>query len=372
MAFNRADFYLLLDRMHEHNASDMHLSADEHPFMRKDGTLIRQDDLLSSACDLETVARELLNDVQNQVFVKQRHVDIAITSKNNKRYRINIYRDRGNVSFAIRLLDDKFKSLKELNLPSQLEQFAKLRDGLVLITGPTGSGKSTTLASIIDTINQHCSSHIITVEDPIEYVHQNRKSLIHQRELHTDVPSFDSAVRAALREDPDVILIGEMRDIETMRAAITAAETGHLVFSTLHTGDCVGAIDRMIGVFNADEQLTIRQQLSMVLRAVVAQHLLPVANGEGRVPLAEVLLVNPAVANLIRTAKPSQIYSLMEIGAAEGMLTLEFALADLVNQNVILEEDARRLARDPSAMISRLRRLRHGPILPGNSYKGSR
>ena len=242
-----------------------------------------------------------------------------------------------------------------------------MKDGLVLVTGPTGSGKSTTLASIIDKINRTRADHIITVEDPIEYVHTNKKSLIHQRELYSDVQTFDGAIRAALREDPDVMLIGEMRDVETIRAAITAAETGHLVFSTLHTGDCVGAIDRMIGVFSAEEQLAIRQQLSMVLRAVVAQHLLPVADGDGRVPLAEVMFVTSAVANLIRTSKPSQIYSLMEIGSSEGMLTADFALAELVYRNQILEEDGRRLARDPAAMVSRLQRLRGG-ISPGSAY----
>ncbi len=364
--FTKAEFDQLLQRMLDQSASDLHLSSDEHPFMRCDGKLIKQEDIYSTAGELEQVACQILNESQRAVFAKQHHVDIAL-SHGGQRYRVNVYRDRGNVSFAIRLLDNEFRSLEELNLPPQLDRLTQLQDGLVLVTGPTGSGKSTTLASIIDKINRTRSDHIITVEDPIEYVHSNKNSLIHQRELYTDVQSFDGAVRAALREDPDVMLIGEMRDVETIRAAITAAETGHLVFSTLHTGDCVGAIDRVIGVFNADEQLAIRQQLSMVLRAVVAQHLLPVARGGGRVPLTEVLFVNPAVANLIRTSKPSQIYSLMEIGASEGMLTVEYALADLVYKNVILEEDARRLARDPAAMMSRLQRLR-GSGSSGPSY----
>ncbi len=364
--FTKAQFELLLQRMLERGASDLHLSSDEHPFMRMDGKLVKQEDLYSTAAELEQVAEQVLNPNQRLVFQDQHHVDIAI-SQGGERYRVNVYRDRGNVSFAIRLLDNEFRSLEELNLPPQLDKFTQLQDGLVLVTGPTGSGKSTTLASVIDKINRTRSDHIITVEDPIEYVHSNKQSLIHQRELHTDVQTFDGAVRAALREDPDVMLIGEMRDVETIRAAITAAETGHLVFSTLHTGDCVGAIDRVIGVFNADEQLAIRQQLSMVLRAVVAQHLLPVASGGGRVPLTEVLFVTSAVANLIRTSKPSQIYSLMEIGSAEGMLTVEYALADLVFKNMILEDDARRLARDPSAMMSRLQRLRGmGPA--GSSF----
>ena len=364
MAFTRADFYQLLERMVEQGASDLHLSSDEYPFLRCDGALVRQDDAYSTAMELEEVAAELMNDSQADVFREKRHVDMALSAGRDDRFRVNVYRDRGNVSFAIRLLDKEFRTLQELNLPDQLDSFSEMKDGLVLVTGPTGSGKSTTLASIINKINQTRSCHIITVEDPIEYVHGNQRSLVHQRELYTDVPSFADAVRAALREDPDVLLIGEMRDQETIRAAVTAAETGHLVFSTLHTGDCVGAIDRMVGVFNADEQLAIRQQLSMVLRAVVAQHLVPVAQGAGRVPLAEVLFVNPAVANLIRTSKPSQIYSLMEIGTAEGMMTLEYALAELVYRNQILEEDARRLARDPAAMMSRLQRFRANPV-PG-------
>ena len=364
--FNKAHFDQLLQRMLEKGASDLHLSSNEHPFFREDGRLIRQDDLYSTAVELEQVALNVLNVNQQAVFTQHQQVDVAI-AYGNERYRVNVYRDRGNVSFAIRLLDNEFRSLEELNLPPQLDKFTQMKDGLVLVTGPTGSGKSTTLASIIDKINRTRADHIITVEDPIEYVHTNKKSLIHQRELYTDVQTFDGAVRAALREDPDVMLIGEMRDVETIRAAITAAETGHLVFSTLHTGDCVGAIDRMIGVFSAEEQLAIRQQLSMVLRAVVAQHLLPVADGDGRVPLAEVMFVTSAVANLIRTSKPSQIYSLMEIGSSEGMLTADFALAELVYRNQIREEDARRLARDPAAMVSRLQRLRGG-VTPGSGY----
>ena len=232
--FNKAHFEQLLQRMLEKGASDLHLSSDEHPFFREDGRLVRQDDFYSTAAELEQVALDVLNVNQQVVFSQHQQVDVAI-AYGNERYRVNIYRDRGNVSFAIRLLDNEFRSLEELNLPPQLDKFTQMKDGLVLVTGPTGSGKSTTLASIIDKINRTRADHIITVEDPIEYVHTNKKSLIHQRELYTDVQTFDGAVRAALREDPDVMLIGEMRDVETIRAAITAAETGHLVFSTLHT-----------------------------------------------------------------------------------------------------------------------------------------
>ena len=238
-----------------------------------------------------------------------------------------------------------------------LETSARPR-GLVLVTGPTGSGKTTTLAALLDHINHTRSEHILTIEDPIEFVYQSDKSLVHQRQLNEDTRSFANALRAALREDPDVILVGEMRDAETIRAAVTAAETGHLVFSTLHTGDCVGAIDRMIGVFDAEEQLALRQQLSMVLRGVVAQHLIKDPRTGGRVPLSEILFVNPAVANLIRTSKSAQIYSIMELGSLEGMQTAEYALADLVANGVLTESQAMPMARDQRALKTRLDRLR--------------
>ena len=274
MAFTISTFHDLLDQKVDKNASDLHLSSDEAPFFRINGKLVRTTDLYSSADQLEAVSQALMNKNQQEAFAENKSVDLALSNSTGERFRINVYRDRGNVSIAIRRLDDKFQSLAELNLPGQLSRLADLRDGLVLITGPTGSGKTTTLASLVNQINQEQTKHIITIEDPIEYIHRNQQSLVHQRELYTDVPSFSDAVRSSLREDPDVLLVGEMRDPETLRAAITAAETGHLVFSTLHTGDCVGAIDRMSGVFGAEEQLTLRQQLSMVLRGVIAQHLI--------------------------------------------------------------------------------------------------
>jgi twitching motility protein PilT len=264
-------------------------------------------------------------------------------------------------------LDDTFRSFEALHLPPQLKELTALRDGLVLVTGPTGSGKSTTLATMINAINTGRSGHILTIEDPIEYVHRHRKCLVHQRELYTDVPAFADAVRAALREDPDVILVGEMRDLATMRAAITAAETGHLVFSTLHTADAVGALDRMIGLFPGNEQDSIRQQLSMVLRAVVAQRLLARKDGQGRVPAVEILKVTPAVAHLIRTNKPSQIYSAIETGAALGMQTMEQALAALNVQGLIDEVFARQMARDGRSFEDRRQRLTAQPASSGET-----
>jgi twitching motility protein PilT len=267
---------------------------------------------------------------------------------------------------AIRRLDENFRTFDELTLPPQMIQLSSYPHGLVIVTGPTGSGKSTTLATLINRINESRNAHIITIEDPLEFIHQNKKSLVRQRELHLDVPNFAEAVRAALREDPDVILVGEMRDLETMRAAIVAAETGHLVFSTLHTGDVVGSISRMMSVFPAEEQSAVKNQLARVLRAVVSQKLVHRTGGEGRVPAVEIMFVTPAIANLIRTGELQQIYSMMQTGNAEGMLLLEQSLANLYHFGLIAREDAVRMARDVSIFESRLKRLqeRQGNLQP--------
>ncbi len=256
---------------------------------------------------------------------------------------------------ALRRLDDEFRTLTQLNLPPQLGELGSFPYGLVLVTGPTGSGKSTTLATIIHQVNLTRQCHIITIEDPIEYVHKNIKSLVRQRELFCDVPTFASALRAALREDPDVILVGEMRDFETIQAAIIAAETGHLVFSTLHTGDCVGSISRMVSVFPSDEQVAVREQLSRTLRAVVSQRLIRRADGKGRVPAVEIMRVNPAVANLIRIGDQRQIYSVMQTGAEDGMLILDQALAYLTAGGLITHDEALNWSRDPNVFESRLK-----------------
>jgi twitching motility protein PilT len=345
-------------------ASDLHLSAWSPPIVRVDGRLepLAAEPLSDAA--VHRIALTLMQESQQNVFQQHHTLDLALSLPGGVRFRINLFRERGHTALAIRRLDDRFRTLAELNLPPRLGELADLRDGLVLVTGPTGSGKSTTLATMIHQINSTRSCHILTVEDPIEYLHANLRSLVHQRELHRDVPTFADAVRSALREDPDVILVGEMRDTETMRAAITAAETGHLVYSTLHTGDAVGALDRMIGMFPAGEQDSIRAQISMVLRAVVAQRLLPALNGAGRVPAVEVLRVTPAVANLIRTGKSQQIYSAIETGTSIGMQTLEQSLASLVAGERAAPDAARMLVRDVRSFEGHLRLIRRSTTMP--------
>jgi len=349
------DFEWFLRKCVELSASDLHLSGQHPATFRIQGRLCTPQDTVYSPDFLEQLALTLMPEQQRETFAHEHTVDLATSISTGQRFRVNIYRERGQVAFAIRQLEQSFRKLEDLHLPPQLGNLAELRDGLVLVTGPTGSGKTTTLSTLIHQINCSRSCHILTIEDPIEYIHPNVKSLVHQRELHTDVPTFAQAVRASLREDPDVILVGEMRDTETMRAAITAAETGHLVFSTLHTGDTVGAIDRMIGVFPADEQDSVRQQLSMVLRAVIAQRLLPARVGSGRYPAIEILRVTSAVANLIRVGKPQQIYSAMEAGIALGMQTMEQSLAALVGKRMVNPGDAKMFARDPQSFEDRLK-----------------
>ncbi|MHC4932685.1 MAG: type IV pilus twitching motility protein PilT, partial [Planctomycetota bacterium] len=300
----------LLDRCIAASASDLHLSADCAPRLRTQGKLQPiEDEPALSAAETERIAHALMNETQRQVFEERLTLDLAHSVRDGTRFRINAYREQGGVALAIRRLEDVLRELSAWNLPSQLEELTRLRDGLVLVTGPTGSGKTTTLASLLNIINRDRACHILTIEDPIEYVHRNQRALVNQRELYTSVPSFAEAVRAAMREDPDVILVGEMRDLDTMRTAITAAETGHLVFSTLHTGDAVGSVERMIGVFPADEQKSVRQQLSLVLREVVTQRLVPRQGVAGMIPAVEILKVTSAVANLIRTGRSEQIYS---------------------------------------------------------------
>ena len=355
---SQTEFETFLRQCVELQASDLHLSANNPATFRIQGRLQSPQPQVYSAEFLRQLASVIMDDHQRDLFAREHTIDLAVSIPSGERFRVNIYQERGHVALAIRQLEQTFKKLVDLYLPSQLGNLAELRDGLVLVTGPTGSGKTTTLSTLIHQINCTRSCHILTIEDPIEYIHPNVKSLVHQRELYADVPTFAQAVRASLREDPDVILVGEMRDTETMRAAITAAETGHLVFSTLHTGDTVGAIDRMIGVFPADEQESLRQQLSMVLRAVIAQRLLPSRIGKERYPAIEILRVTPAVANLIRVGKPQQIYSSIEAGVGLGMQTMEQSLATLVSQRMVNPEDAKLFARDPQSFEDRLKLLK--------------
>ncbi len=348
----------LIDQCIRLDASDLHISVGAAPYVRVDGHLEKLGQKLLSASEVEELAFALMQPHQLEVFQQQQTLDLAYSCEQGPRFRINLYYERGQIAIAIRRLDSDFRTLGELRLPPQLGELGELRDGLVLVTGPTGSGKTTTLATLIHQVNCERACHIITIEDPVEFLHANRCSLVHQRELHSDVPTFAEAIRAALREDPDVLLVGEMRDTETIRAAITAAETGHLVFSTLHTGDAVGALDRMLGVFPAGEQELIRHQISMVTRAVVAQRLLPRCDGPGRVPAVENLRVTHAVSNLIRVGKTEQIYSNMEAGSAVGMRTMEQALVDLVSDGLVDAKHAASMARGRPLFESQLRHAR--------------
>lgn len=350
-------FREILDLSVELLASDIHLTSGCLPYMRLRNEIKPVSDEPLSPMAVEQIAMSMMTDNQKKVFEEKHTIDFAFFAENGTRFRVNVYRQRGTVALCIRRLDGEFKSFDDLTLPPQMNRLADYSHGLVLVTGPTGSGKSTTLATIINRINETRHNHIITIEDPVEFIHRNKKSLVHQRELHCDVLTFADAVRAALREDPDVILVGEMRDRDTMRAAITAAETGHLVLSTLHTGDVVGSISRMISVFSAEEQDAVRNQLSRVLRAVVSQRLVHRASGSGRAPAVEVMFVTSAIQNLIRTGDLAQIYSMMQTGNADGMLLLEQSLASLLAFGVIGREEAIELVRDQNIFETRLRRI---------------
>jgi len=335
---------LVLDRA----ASDLHLKPGQPPVIRVAGTLKRTSLPTLTSEDVENLVFSIINDEQKAYLLKNYEIDFSFGVKGLGRFRANIYRDRGNWAAALRIVSSHIPTLSELGLPDIVSELIDRPRGLILITGPTGSGKSTTLASIVHHINEHNSVHILTVEDPIEYLHDDKKSLISQRELGSDTRSFANALRSALREDPDVILVGEMRDLDTIALALTAAETGHLVLSTVHTSSAAQSIDRIIDAFPADQQQQIRIMLSNSLVAVVAQTLLPrieeLAGGspitKGRVLAAEVLVNTPAVANLIREAKNAQLYATIQMGARQGMQTLEQSLANLVKAEVVSPEEA--------------------------------
>ena len=332
----------------EQNASDLHLSVDEVPVFRIRGDLVKTDSAVATREQIDEVLRTLLSKSRMEKFNREQSVDFGYSISSGERFRGNAYYERGNPALALRYLSQKTKSFSALGLPDSLAELARMRNGLVLVTGPTGSGKTTTLNAMLDLINRERPTHVITIEDPIEFLHSNQQAIFHQREVHTDVPDFASAVRSAMREDPDVILVGEMRDVETMRASLTAAETGHLVFSTMHTGDAIGVLDRVVGAFPGNEQDAIRSQLAMSLRGVVAQHLLPsIPPHEGRVPVVEILRSTSAVAHLIRTGRPQQLVSVLQSSRADGMQNIEVSLSDAVLRGRVDREFARWYARDP-------------------------
>jgi twitching motility protein PilT len=334
------NFREILEYATKNSASDIHITVGVPPTLRINGSLIAMNQEKLTPEDTAKIVEEILEEEQMERLKKRGEVDLSYSIKGLGRFRVNVYRQRGSYSLAMRLVALNIPTLEQLGLPPVIKELARKSRGLVLVTGPTGSGKSTTLAAMIDLINSERNCHIITLEDPIEYLHKHKKSIINQREIGYDSESFASALRAALRQDPDVILVGEMRDLETISIAITAAETGHLVLSTLHTIGADKTIDRIIDVFPPYQQQQIKVQLSTVLQGVISQNLIARKDGRGRVAAVEVMIATPAIRNLIREGKSHQIITSMQTGGKYGMQTMDFALAQLYRQGVISYESA--------------------------------
>jgi twitching motility protein PilT len=348
------DFADLLLEVLQRKASDLHITAGSHPMVRVRGRLVKLEDYpVLTQTDTREVIYSILTNDQRQRLETDWQIDFAYAIPNVARFRVNAYFQRSAIGAAFRLIPFEIKSIDELGLPTVCHDFVHKPRGLVLVTGPTGSGKSTSLAAILDEINRTREDHILTIEDPIEFLHPHKKCIVNQRELGSDAQSFAGALKAALRQDPDVILVGEMRDLETIGTALTAAETGHLVFATLHTQDAPQTIDRIIDVFPPEQQQQVRVQLSVALQGVVTQTLLPTADGAGRIAACEVLIPTAAVRNLIREGKTHQIMSVMQTGSQSGMQTMDAALATLVRQGAI----SQKLAEQRSSHPDELRRL---------------
>jgi twitching motility protein PilT len=334
-------------------ASDLHIAVGSPPAVRIRGQLQRLDMPPFTSQQTRELIYSILNNDQRKRLETDWQVDFSYSIPNMARFRVNAYIQRASIGAAFRLIPSKIKSIEDLGLPTVLHEFAKKPRGLVLFTGPTGSGKTTSLAALVDEINKTRKEHIMTVEDPIEFLHLHKNCIVNQRELGNDAQSFELALKAALRQDPDVILVGEMRDLETISTALTAAETGHLVFATLHTQDTPQTVDRIIDVFPSHQQQQVRVQLSVALQGIVTQQLLPTADGSGRICCCEVLMLTPAVRNLIREGKTHQIYSVLQTSAGQGMQSMDAALAQLVRKGKITRE----LAESRSGSPDELRRL---------------
>ena len=337
---------ILLEDCIQRKASDLHIQYGLPPILRVDGALV-------AIPGMPALTEEMVQDIifatidedQKKIYLKDKEFDYSFAFGDIARFRVNIFHEKGKMAAAFRLIPSQIKSINELGMPQIVETFADYPRGLVLVTGPTGSGKSTTLAALIDKINREKSVHIVTIEDPIEFTHKPQRSVIAQREVHYDTFSFAAALRSVLREDPDVVLIGEMRDLETIQAAITIAETGHLVFATLHTNSAAQSIDRMVDVFPAYQQPQVRAQLANILMAICAQRLVP-AIGGGRVCAAEIMVANSAVRSLIREGKTHQLDTVIQTGAEQGMQTMDRTLAKLVQTGVISYDNAKDYAVD--------------------------
>ncbi|HVU76973.1 MAG TPA: type IV pilus twitching motility protein PilT [Gaiellaceae bacterium] len=348
----------LLEQAVAAGASDLHVTVGASPSARVRGELhpLPGAGILDAEATRALLYRVLTTEQQKR-FELDRQLDFSYGVPGLARFRVNVYQQRESVAAAFRVVPDQLKTLEELGLPESLRALSELPRGLVLVTGPTGSGKSTTLAALIDEINRNRTDHIITIEDPIEFLHRHKRCVVNQREVGTDATSFADALRAALRQDPDVILLGEMRDLETISTALTAAETGHLVFGTLHTQSAPGTIDRIIDVFPASQQEQVRTQLAGALQGVVTQTLLPTADRQTRVPALEIMLPDDAIRNLIRQGKVAQIYSYMQTGSRAGMQTMEQALADLVSRRVVDADAALARSTRREELVSLLQRL---------------
>lgn len=347
---------VLLEEVIKRKASDLHLQVGLPPMIRVDGALSPATgaEVLTEET-VETLIFAILDDDQKQILLKDKEFDFSFAFGDLGRFRVNAFHERGNLAAALRLIPNEMLTIEQLGLPAVVNKFADYPRGLVLVTGPTGSGKSTTLAGLIHKINAERATHIITIEDPIEFTHKSNKSVIVQREVHYDTYSFSAALRSSLRQDPDVVLIGEMRDLETIAAAITIAETGHLVFATLHTNSASQSIDRMVDVFPPHQQPQIRAQLANILMAICSQRLVPTIGG-GRIAAAEIMVATPAVRNIIREGKSHQLEAVIQTGAEFGMQSMDKTLVNLIHNGTITYEEARNYAID----IDELDRLMRG------------
>ena len=346
----------MLEQVVKLDASDLHIQSGQPPMLRIDGALrpVTDGEILDAAA-VETLVYALLDDDQKEILLRDKEIDLSFAFGNYGRFRVNAFHERGNLAAALRLIPTKLRTLEELGLPKVVTEFTNFPRGLVLVTGPTGSGKSTTLAAMVDRINTDKAVHILTIEDPIEYAHASKKSIVVQREIHYDTMSFGAALRSSLRQDPDVVLLGEMRDLETISSAITIAETGHLVLATLHTNSAAQSIDRMVDVFPPHQQQQIRVQLAGMLQAVVSQRLVPTIGG-GRIVAAEILVATPAVRNIIREAKTHQLDAVIQTGAENGMQSMDKTLVQLIHQGKITLNEAKNFAVD----VTELERLMRG------------
>jgi twitching motility protein PilT len=340
----------ILQKVVDLQGSDIHLITGIKPCLRIDGSLLPIEEApVLQAAQMEALLFPIMNDHQRQYVTVNKEIDFGYQFKDVGRFRVNVYYQRGELAASLRLVPARIRSIEELNLPPIFHQMTSYKQGIVLVTGPTGEGKSTTLAAVIDEINQERNDHILTIEDPIEFVYVPKKSIISQREVNEDTHGWEVALRSALREDPDVVLVGELRDRETIAAALTVAETGHLVFGTLHTFSAAQTIDRIIDVFPAEQQNQVRQQVAATLQAVISQRLIPKVSG-GRVAATEVMIANPAIRNLIREGKIHQVDNVIQTSAEQGMNLLETSLATLVQQGAISNEKALEYAIRPQEL----------------------